>query len=69
MQFIILLLSLLQELLKEEPYTVNEIEKITGENLDSIFHNSASSLDVLKAAKHFKLYQVCNLLSSISNHH
>nr|AZQ20737.1 putative galactokinase protein [Rosa hybrid cultivar] len=46
-----------KEFLKEEPYTVDEIEKITGENLESIFRNSASSLDVLKAAKHFKLCQ------------
>lgn len=69
MQFIISLLALLQEFLKEEPYTVDEIEKITGENLESIFRNSASSLDVLKAAKHFKLYQVLVLFSSLSNHH
>lgn len=42
----------------EEPYTAEDIEKITGENLTSIFANSPSSLDVLRAAKHFKLFQV-----------
>lgn len=49
---------LLQEYLKEEPYTAEEIEKITGKSLDLIFADSASSLDVLKAAKHYKLFQV-----------
>uniref|UniRef100_A0A5B7AA30 Putative galactokinase 1 n=1 Tax=Davidia involucrata TaxID=16924 RepID=A0A5B7AA30_DAVIN len=46
-----------KELLNEEPYTAEDIEKITEENLQSIFANSPSSLDVLKAAKHFKLFQ------------
>ncbi|KVH96422.1 Galactokinase [Cynara cardunculus var. scolymus] len=45
------------EYLKEEPYTVEEIEKITAKTLDAIFADSASSLDVLKAAKHYKLFQ------------
>lgn len=49
---------LLQEYLKEEPYTAEEIEKITVKSLDGIFADSASSLDVLKAAKHYKLFQV-----------
>ncbi|THU73531.1 hypothetical protein C4D60_Mb04t23850 [Musa balbisiana] len=47
----------IKELLMEEPYTAEDIEKITGENLTSIFANSPSSLDVLRAAKHFKLFQ------------
>ncbi|KAI5579480.1 hypothetical protein POPTR_008G102800v4 [Populus trichocarpa] len=45
-----------KELLKDKPYTTEEIEAITGESLQSIFKNSPSSLDVLKAAKHFKLH-------------
>lgn len=47
----------IKELLTEEPYTAEDIEKITGESLTSIFANSPSSLDVLRAAKHFKLFQ------------
>ncbi|XP_042452181.1 galactokinase-like [Zingiber officinale] len=43
--------------LKEEPYTAEDIEKIIGANLTSIFANSLSSLDVLKAAQHFKIFQ------------
>ncbi|KAE9455085.1 hypothetical protein C3L33_13007, partial [Rhododendron williamsianum] len=46
-----------KELLSEEPYTADDIEKITEEDLQSIFANSPTSLDVLKAAKHFKLFQ------------
>ncbi|OVA13586.1 Galactokinase [Macleaya cordata] len=46
-----------KEFLNEEPYTAEDIEKITEENLQSVFSNSSSSLDVLKAAKHFKLFQ------------
>ncbi|WOL05782.1 galactokinase [Canna indica] len=46
-----------KELLKEEPYTAEDIEKITGASLTSIFANSSSSLDVLRAAKQFKLFQ------------
>lgn len=46
-----------KEYLKEEPYTAAEIEKITGESLQSIFASSSSSLDVLKAAKDYKLFQ------------
>lgn len=49
---------LAKELLHEEPYTAEEIEKITEENLPTVLGHSPSSLDVLKAAKHFKLYQV-----------
>jgi hypothetical protein len=52
------ILSLLQEFLKEKPYTAEEIEEIIGESLRSIFKNSPSSLDVLKAAEHYKLHQV-----------
>ncbi|XP_030508612.2 galactokinase isoform X2 [Cannabis sativa] len=47
----------LKEYLKEEPYTTQDIEQIVEENLSSIFKDSPSSLDVLKAATHFKLYQ------------
>ncbi|MCL7022133.1 hypothetical protein MKW94_025168 [Papaver nudicaule] len=46
-----------KEFLKEEPYTAEEIEEIIQENLESVFSSSSSSLDVLKAAKHFKLFQ------------
>lgn len=46
-----------KELLKEEPYTAEEIEKITAESLPSIFRDSVSSLDVIRAAKHYKLFQ------------
>lgn len=46
-----------REHLKEEPYTAEDIEKITGESLTTILGNSPTSLDVLKAAKHFKLHQ------------
>ncbi|XWS52258.1 hypothetical protein CRYUN_Cryun11dG0053100 [Craigia yunnanensis] len=45
-----------KEFLKE-PYTVGEIEKIT-KNLPSILGDNPTSLDVLKAAKPFKLYRV-----------
>ncbi|KAL5700797.1 N-acetylgalactosamine kinase [Ranunculus cassubicifolius] len=46
-----------KELLKEEPYTAEEIEKITSEDLTSVFGDSPSSLDVIRVAKHFKLFQ------------
>ncbi|KAK4755533.1 hypothetical protein SAY87_009290 [Trapa incisa] len=46
-----------KELLKEEPYNAEDIEKITEEKLSTVFGHSPTSLDVLKAAKHFKLYQ------------
>ncbi|CAN0855312.1 GAL1 [Linum grandiflorum] len=46
-----------KELLKEEPYTAVDIENITGQKLTSILSSSASSLEVLQAAKHFKLHQ------------
>lgn len=36
-----------------------EIEIVIGEKLPSVFGDSPTSLDVLKAAKHFKLHQVC----------
>lgn len=48
----------LQKLLHEEPYTLEEIEKITGQSLATVFQSSQTSLDVLRAAKHFKLFQV-----------
>ncbi|KAF5737079.1 putative galactokinase [Tripterygium wilfordii] len=46
-----------KEFLKEEPFTTEDIEKIIDYDLPSVFGNSPTSLDVLKAAKHFKLYQ------------
>ncbi|XP_008809268.2 galactokinase [Phoenix dactylifera] len=46
-----------KELLKEEPYTAEDVEKVTGESLTTIFADSPTSLDVLRAAKHFKLFQ------------
>eukprot|EP00262_Sarcandra_glabra_P015983 TRINITY_DN5053_c0_g1_i1.p1 TRINITY_DN5053_c0_g1~~TRINITY_DN5053_c0_g1_i1.p1 ORF type:complete len:499 (-),score=69.51 TRINITY_DN5053_c0_g1_i1:150-1646(-) len=46
-----------KEFLNEEPYTAEDIEKITEENLSSVLGNSSTSLDVLRAAKHFKLFQ------------
>ncbi|KAK6913662.1 GHMP kinase N-terminal domain [Dillenia turbinata] len=46
-----------KELLHEEPYTAEEIEKIMEESLPSVLENNPTSLAVLKAAKHFKLYQ------------
>ncbi|KAJ6798533.1 galactokinase [Iris pallida] len=46
-----------KEFLNEQPYTAEDIEKIISESLTSVFANSATSLDVLKAAKHFKLFQ------------
>lgn len=51
-------LLLLQEFLKEEPYNAQEVEKITQKDLPSILCENPTSLDVLKAAKHFKLHQV-----------
>ncbi|KAK8970578.1 Galactokinase [Platanthera guangdongensis] len=50
------------ELLKEEPYTVEDIEKIISVPLTSIFKDSPSSLDVLKAAESFKLFQQSRLV-------
>lgn len=52
----------LKEILKEEPYTAEEIEIITEEKLTSVFRDSPTSLDVLNAAKHFKLHQVLSYL-------
>ncbi|KAF3676173.1 Galactokinase [Capsicum annuum] len=48
---------LLQVLLHEEPYTNEEIENITKEKLETIFATSPTSLDVLRAAKCYKLHQ------------
>ncbi|KAL8120326.1 galactokinase-like [Apium graveolens] len=45
------------ELLNEEPYKCEDIEELIGEKLLEVFANSSSSLDVLKAATHFKLFQ------------
>lgn len=57
-------LLFLQEFLKEEPYTAEEIEKIIDENLTSIFSNNPIYLNVIKAAEHYKLHQV--LLHSVA---
>lgn len=46
-----------KENLKEEPYSADDIEKITEEKLETIFAKSPTSLDVLRAAKHYKLHQ------------
>ncbi|XP_044484408.1 galactokinase-like [Mangifera indica] len=46
-----------KDLLHEKPYTAEDIENISGEKLSSVFANSPTSLEVLKAAKHFKLHQ------------
>ncbi|KAF6170248.1 hypothetical protein GIB67_035353 [Kingdonia uniflora] len=46
-----------KEFLNEEPYTAEDIEKITNENLPSVFSDSQSTLDVLRVANHFKLFQ------------
>ncbi|KAG0496535.1 hypothetical protein HPP92_001226 [Vanilla planifolia] len=45
------------KLLKEEPYTAEDIEAIINEPLASVFKSSPTSLDVLRAAKSFKLFQ------------
>ncbi|RDX87546.1 Galactokinase, partial [Mucuna pruriens] len=47
----------IKEFLKEEPYTVEEIEKITDEKLTSIFRNNPIYLNVIKAAEYYKLHQ------------
>ncbi|KAL3505609.1 hypothetical protein ACH5RR_030991 [Cinchona calisaya] len=46
-----------KELIKEEPYSAEDIEKITETKLEVIFAVSPTSLDVLRAAKHYKLHQ------------
>lgn len=52
---------LVQEYLKEEPYTAEEIEAVTGEKLTSFLNNNAAYLEVLKVAKQYKLHQVISL--------
>ncbi|XP_028112566.1 galactokinase-like isoform X4 [Camellia sinensis] len=47
-----------KELLSEEPYRAENIEKITEENLQSIFADSPTSSDVLKVARLYKLFQM-----------
>lgn len=54
----------MQEFLKEEPYSAEDIEEIINEKLGVVFATSPSSLDVLRAAKHFKLHQVTLLLQN-----
>ncbi|KAL2921100.1 Galactokinase [Bienertia sinuspersici] len=68
-----------QEFLKEDPYTAEDIEKITEESLQSIFSDSPSSLDVLNAAQYYKLHQsqdfdvspklICHMHTAASVHH
>ncbi|KAK7412867.1 hypothetical protein VNO78_04571 [Psophocarpus tetragonolobus] len=47
-----------KEFLKEEPYTADEIEQITGEKLTSSFSSNPAYLDVIEIAKQYKLHQV-----------
>lgn len=46
-----------KEFLKDEPYSAEDIEKITEQKLETIFAASPTSLDVLRAAKNFKLHK------------
>uniref|UniRef100_A0A0C9S9T9 TSA: Wollemia nobilis Ref_Wollemi_Transcript_6197_2086 transcribed RNA sequence n=1 Tax=Wollemia nobilis TaxID=56998 RepID=A0A0C9S9T9_9CONI len=46
-----------KEFLHEEPYTKEEIEQILEESLESVMAGSSTSLAVLLAATHFKLFQ------------
>ncbi|XP_009788882.1 galactokinase-like [Nicotiana tabacum] len=46
-----------KELLHEEPYTSKDIENITQQKLETVFAASPTSLDVLRAAKCYKLHQ------------
>nr|KYP52611.1 Galactokinase [Cajanus cajan] len=46
-----------KEYLKEEPYTAEQIEEVTGEKLASFLNNNAAYLEVVKVAKHYKLHQ------------
>ncbi|KAH7433627.1 hypothetical protein KP509_07G078400 [Ceratopteris richardii] len=46
-----------EQYLHEEPYTIIEIEGLLSESLTDIMSDSSTSLSVLAAAKHFKLYQ------------
>ncbi|KAI4345880.1 hypothetical protein L6164_012967 [Bauhinia variegata] len=46
-----------KEFLKEEPYTAEEIEKITEEKLTSFLSSNSAYLDVIKVAKQYKLHQ------------
>ncbi|CAL0325433.1 unnamed protein product [Lupinus luteus] len=46
-----------KEYLKEEPYTAEEIEEVTGEKLTSFLGKNAAYVDVINAAKQYKLHQ------------
>ncbi|AES92002.1 putative galactokinase [Medicago truncatula] len=46
-----------KEYLKEEPYTAEEIEEVTREKLTTFLNINASYLEVIKAAKQYKLHQ------------
>ncbi|XP_057416080.1 galactokinase-like [Lotus japonicus] len=46
-----------KEYLKEEPYTAEEIEEVTGQKLTSFLNINASYLAVIQAAKQYKLHQ------------
>lgn len=52
----------MQEYLKEEPYTAEEIEEVTGQKLTSFLNINASYLAVIQAAKQYKLHQVFFLI-------
>ncbi|GAA0170876.1 carbohydrate kinase [Lithospermum erythrorhizon] len=46
-----------KEILNEEPYNTEDVEKIVEEKLEKVFANSPTSLDVVRAAKQYKLHQ------------
>ncbi|KAI4344762.1 hypothetical protein L6164_011953 [Bauhinia variegata] len=46
-----------KEFLKVEPYTAEEIEKISKEKLTSFLSSNSAYLDVIKVAKQYKLHQ------------
>ncbi|KAK4257872.1 hypothetical protein QN277_007403 [Acacia crassicarpa] len=46
-----------KELLKEEPYTAEEIENITEEKLTSFFSSNPAYLNVVEVAEHYRLHQ------------
>ncbi|KAL0288195.1 UNVERIFIED_CONTAM: Galactokinase, partial [Sesamum radiatum] len=54
-------------ILERRTYSSEEIEQIINEKLSTVFANSPSSLDVLRAAKHFKLHQRAAHVYSESN--
>ncbi|KAG9154580.1 hypothetical protein Leryth_017344 [Lithospermum erythrorhizon] len=47
-----------KEILNEEPYNTEDVEKIVEEKLEKVFADSPTSLDVVRAAKQYKLHQM-----------